>query len=343
MDLSGRPLLDTKPDHALFAGRGGELARLLESVGRGLNVLMIGERGAGKTTLLRQLAYELRRLSPDDPPAFVEGHLTETAKLFLDLVRYRLGLAPALVGPSPVQAALDMWSKKPRIQDTLELSNLVASLREAVPEGRRVVLVDEMPTDSVGQTLFGQLRDELWQVPLTWVVGVSHTASDPLLSPPADAFFDVVLHLEDLSRKDQQEILDARAGSDGVRIASQLEEGNPRRLLMLAREALEGGAQPSEVLQALSRRDAEVAKLGRAASMLMAELESLGPTSASDERLLERLGWTRSRAVQVLRQLEKRGLVTSSTAKGESGRPRKLYRPIDPLEEADRIRWDVGG
>ncbi len=337
MELSGRPLLDTKPDHELFAGRERELERLLTSAERRLNVLLLGERGSGKTTLLRQLAYELRQRSPDQPPAFVEGHLAENVKIFLDLVRYRLGLSPAVLEPSPSQAALLMMRRKAYLEDTLEVSKLVASLREAASEGSRVVLVDEVPARSVGQELFGRLRDELWQLPLTWVVAVSKNEAGPLLAPPADAFFDVVLHLEPLSREAQRAILETRAGSRGRRIASQLDEGNPRRLLVLVREALEGGAQPSEVVRALSRRDAEVSKLGRAASMLMSELESLGPTSASDEHLLGRLGWTRTRAVQVLRQLEEKGLVTSSMVKGDSGRPRKLYRPVDPIEEADRI------
>jgi energy-coupling factor transporter ATP-binding protein EcfA2 len=333
MELSGRPLLDTKPDHELFSGRDRELEKLLTSVDRRLNVLLIGERGSGKTTLLRQLAYELRHRSPDHPPAFVEGHLAENAKLFLDLVRYRLGLSPAVLEPSPFQATLGMMTRKAPLEDTLELSKLVGSLKEAAPEGRRVVLVDELPAKSAGQALFGRLRDELWQLPLTWVVAVAKHEGDSLLSPPADAFFDVVLELEPLSREAQRSILETRAGSPGRRIASQLNEGNPRRLLGLARDALEGGAEPSELLEALSRRDAEVSKLGRAAPMLMAELESLGPTSASDEELLSRLGWTRTRAVQVLRQLEEKGLVTSATVKGESGRPRKLYRPVDPIVE----------
>ncbi len=336
MELSGRPLLDTKPDHELFAGREPELQQLLTSVARRLNVLLLGERGSGKTTLLRQLAYEIRARSPDEPPAFVDGNLAENAKLFLDLVRYRLGLTPAMLEPSPVEVRLGTMARRASIADTLELSKLVASLRDAADAGHRVVLVDELPARSIGQALFGRLRDELWQLPLTWVVAVAENEAGPLLSPPADAFFDVVLQLEPLSRDAQRSMLEARAGSAGRRIASQLDEGNPRRLLGFAREALQGGARLSDLLQALSRRDAEVAKLGRAASMLMAELGSLGPTSASDEELLRRLGWTRSRAVQVLRELEKRGLVTTTTIKGEAGRPRKLYRPVGRYAEVDK-------
>jgi energy-coupling factor transporter ATP-binding protein EcfA2 len=335
MDLSGRPLLDTKTDHELFADRSSELERLLTSVDRGLNVLVVGERGSGKTTLLRRVAYELRQHSPDNPPAFVEGRLSEDVRTFLDLVRYRLGLEPAIMDPSKAQATSALMAQRAALDDTLELPRMVGSLREATSGGRRTVLVDELPVGSIGQTLFGRLRDELWQLPLTWVVAVSENEAGPLRTPPADAFFDFVIRLEPLSRDAQRAILEARAGPIGNRIASQVDEGNPRRLLALAREALEGGAQPPDLVRALNRRDAEVSKLGRAASMLMAELESLGPTSASDERLLSRLGWTRTRAVQVLRQLEERGLVTSSTAKGASGRPRKLYRPADPVREVE--------
>lgn len=339
MDLSGRPLLDTKPDHALFANRHGELDQLLEDVRAGLNVLVIGERGSGKTSLLRQLAYELRnRFSEEPTPAFVEGRLANDVKTFLDLVRFRLGLRPTIVEPGAWQTALRSMGGKPVLADALELPNLISSLREATPDGRRVVLVDELPASSVGQTIFGRLRDELWQVPLTWVVSAAESEAGPYLSPPADAFFDTVMRLEPLTKAAQREVLQARAGKQGARIASQVDEGNLRRLLALTRELLQGRTKTPELLRAAGERDVILSKMGRSASMLMAELESLGAASASDETLLGRLGWTRSRAVQVFRQLEDEGLVVSSAVKGESGRPRKVYRSAELTESkgADR-------
>jgi predicted ArsR family transcriptional regulator len=69
--------------------------------------------------------------------------------------------------------------------------------------------------------------------------------------------------------------------------------------------------------------------VGRAAAMLVAEVESLGPVSASDERLLSRLGWTRERAAQVFKQLEEAGLVVFSELRDGPGRPRKVYRLKD--------------
>lgn len=315
MTLSGRPLLDTEPDQRLFAGRVDELERLVALVERGANALVVGERGSGKTTILRRLSYALRQQDVERAPAFVEGRLADTPRRFIELVRSRLGLPP--VNPdSP-------------FMDALELPGLVATLREAVPSGRRVVLVDELGAD-VGSTLFGRLRDELWQLPLSWVVAVTEDDSGALRTPPADAFFEEVITLEGLSWDEQRKVLEARLGSEGAMLAAQIDEGNPRRLLMLARAAKETGISAARHQAALTRRQEEVSKLGRPATMLMAELESLGPSSASDERLLERLGWTRSRAVQVFRQLEKEGLVTSSFVKGDSGGRRKLYRPADP-------------
>ncbi|MDQ1624991.1 MAG: hypothetical protein QOJ49_489, partial [Actinomycetota bacterium] len=55
--LSGRPLLDTAADAALFVDRDVELDRLGRAVAEGLNVLTSGPRGAGKTSLLRRAVY----------------------------------------------------------------------------------------------------------------------------------------------------------------------------------------------------------------------------------------------------------------------------------------------
>jgi predicted ArsR family transcriptional regulator len=66
--------------------------------------------------------------------------------------------------------------------------------------------------------------------------------------------------------------------------------------------------------------------------MLASELEALGWASASDERLLTRMGWTRPRVVQVVAELESRGLVQMREENTGRGRPRKLYR-LTPAAE----------
>lgn len=309
MDLTGRPLLDTEPDHLLFAGREEELGRVVRLARSGVNTVVVGERGSGKTTLLRQAAFVLRR--DGGAPVFVEGRLADTPRRFLDLVRARLGLPPL----------------PERADDPIELAALVGSLREGIGEDLLVVLVDEIAPE-VAATVFGRLRDEVWQIPITWVVAGTPDDVVALRTPPADAFFEAAVVLDDLDRDGQRRLLEARLGEEGAAIAARVDEGNPRRLLALARAVKEGATVDGR--QEWERaREERLAELGRPARMLMAELESLGAASASDERLLRRLGWTRPRAVQVLRELEDAGLVTASYARGPGGGRQKVYRPVE--------------
>ena len=66
--------------------------------------------------------------------------------------------------------------------------------------------------------------------------------------------------------------------------------------------------------------------------MLAQVLEVLGWVSASDERLLDRMGWTRPRVVQVMAELSEGGLVQMREESTGRGRPRKLYR-LTPAPE----------
>jgi predicted ArsR family transcriptional regulator len=90
------------------------------------------------------------------------------------------------------------------------------------------------------------------------------------------------------------------------------------------------GEPPDRRLQAQAQREVDVAELGRAASMLYAELENSGPASASDDELLDRLGWSRQRAAQVLAELEQVGFVKGEQRPGPTGRPRKVFAIVPP-------------
>ena len=100
-----------------------------------------------------------------------------------------------------------------------------------------------------------------------------------------------------------------------------LDPATPRQLLATARTAMLSPDPESVLDQLRQQRNARV-HLSDTAGKVLDALSALGPTHAGDERLLEEIGTTRSRIVQVLRELEEAGLVVSV----RDGK-RKLYGP----------------
>ncbi len=227
---------------------------------------------------------------------------------------------------------------------------LVDELRRlSPPEGRRVVvLLDSIGTPEVVQHLFGRLRDEVWQLPLLWVVAGHRADRARYLEPPADSFFDAIIEVGELDEHEAADLLRRRAQradqddpaakvllSVAGALAQQVTPRTPRNLLAAARGVLlEAEDDPTRWVRNLYAAQARAAELGRAPAMLFAEVMDLGPVSASDKRLLDRLGWTRPRAAQVFKQLEEEGLVVvTGDAPDGPGRPRKLFA-ADPMYRA---------
>jgi hypothetical protein len=152
--------------------------------------------------------------------------------------------------------------------------------------------------------------------------------------PPAAAFFERAVELPALSESEAAELLDRRQlwpAGWSAQLAHAV-GGHPRRLLAAARDLLDQPDELDAALVRLNQRDDAITALGRPATMVAAELASLGAASASDEALLTRLGWTRARASQVLAQLADAGLVRSTEQKQGQGRPKRVFRLALPTE-----------
>ena len=346
--LSGRPLLDTTADARWFTDRESEVAGVLRAIGEEVNVLVLGERGGGKTSFLRRLAYLLRASRPSalDSISYCDGAgFTDPFELLV-VVRERLtgpkevlkgGLADLTIPAWFLTGTREeQWSRPGMLLRELDLFRARLDQDEGSSSGeRRVVLLDS-PGPAVVHALFGQLRDEVWSLPITWVVSGDVERRGILLEPPADAFFEFRLELSQMTELAARELLERRVGT-GVLPEVLLEaivafaEGNPRRLITAARQAAASGSEWVEGgAEAARRFDEALSSLGRSASMLVAEMRARGaPVSASDPSLQARLGWTRARLAQVLQSLADAGLVVQSDdASGRPGRPRKLYELV---------------
>jgi hypothetical protein len=298
IDLRNKPLLDTTVDAALFVPP-STLGRIETALGQGLNVAVLGDRGVGKTSMLRQLTRHLRECGK--PVAFVSAEPAEGAAGTLIAIREQLADAAGVPQALQAAAVAPVPSDRP--------SDLARSLAVDAAKPGTVVVVDGIDAET-GHELFGRLRDVLWQAPVSWVVA-ARSNDRGMLAPPADAFFEQVTELAPLEVDQIDELLARRLGVDAAKIPvneiAQASNGNPRRALELAREIVIGRHDLASVLEQQARREHEASRLGRAPSMLLAEIEQLGrPVWSSDDELLARMGWTRNRAVQVLGQLAER-------------------------------------
>ena len=307
--LSNRPLLSTSDDRDLVVERTAECALVEDAVQRRLNVLLSGAAGSGLTTTVHQLLRRLprgRRLHP----RFVNAATIDSVE---ELLRESLGeLVPAM-------AIVDGESTYARFA------------RFAGVPSDIVVLVDNAAPTLLAEA-FGVHRDEMWQVPATWVATCSELDRARVLNSRASAFFDVVVELEALTDVQAAGLLRRRTTKDelsaaGLRAAVDSAGGNPRALVQAARRLVLEGVAPADLARSAYLRQEVRRPLSRPARMLLDELITRGPASASDPDLQAATGWTRSRLVQVLAELEAAGAVDSEErSDGRSGRPRKVFR-----------------
>jgi hypothetical protein len=320
--LQARPLYDTGADQRFFVEPSG-WQRLVSAVDHRFNVALLGAPGAGKTTALRQLQLRLRRA--DKPVVYVDGTQAADVDELTRLVAYELA---GQAGAAREDVASIALADGPPGSASLRLVGRLRALREFPAT---VILVDCTRAAAAAHVLFGQLRDELWQLEHRWVVAVEDAERSLLLAPPADAFFDQVVSVS-MDAAGLKRMLRARGPGLPEERLRQIAETttSPRAALQAARDGLTS-TNGHDPLAARLWRQEQASALGRPHAMAMAELEALGGASASDEEFLRRLGWTRPRATQVLGALAERGLLAASDEQSPGGRrPRRVYRPVDP-------------
>lgn len=316
--LDNRPLRGTL-DRALFV-EPTAAPRLLNAIRHQLNVLVLGAPGAGKTSLLRWV--EANESVSSLPMHYVDLALATDAWQALALIAEALGVR------HPAQAWTDAMSSAlaPPTTSSDSLLRLVRVLRQAPPQQ---LLIDNPPGGGASHTLFGQLRDELWDLGHRWVVAGNFALRDELTRPPAAAFFDVQLELEPWSARLQRELLRRRLSEPGAINVDALvgaTDGLPRSVVSLAREVVLEGGSSDDVLQRRAEVGSRLELLPSSARAITDYLAINGATSGSDPGLLGALGVSAQRARKVLRELEQARLVRSYVEQhARVGRPRKLY------------------
>ena len=318
--LGQRPLTASDADHQLFADRTSELHRVSRTLDLGLNAYVHGPPGSGRTSFLRQI----ERAHPE--AHYVRLYGFDTLSDRLDQVELAVtGVPLKRTGPSQLAQVLKFGSTTETKIVADPLRHLKKSVGLFQGEPLHVVLVDDVDRKDCHE-LFGRLRDGLWELPIQWVV----TGTSTSLDPPADTFFDTVIELLPFDQTGVRELLRLRAASGSPEEGSLLMQTaepvleavapcTPRRALAVLRDLCLSD-DLREAIRQLENLQSARANLKPTASRLLDALIHHGPTHAGDTELLEEVGVTRSRVVQLLGELEADGLVTAQ----REGR-RKLF------------------
>ena len=287
---------------------------------------MLGERGAGKTTALHQLQLALRG-ERDRRPVFVDLAAADSPGAALAALAATageaLGSPPAWGPPAPLRPGESERDHAVRV-----------ALEQLAALERCTFLIDNIRAEEVAYPLFGTYRDRIWDTPHRWIVSGAEGDRRRLLRPPADAFWEETVELR-YPPSAALELISRRLGATPAWLESIVGEvgTNPRLLLRAALAARRDGEHSQPVLAEWEAWQRKVAELDRRSSMLMAELASRPPVSASDPELLASLGWARTSLIRALEELEQQGLVESWNEPGATGRPRRLFTTTEPGRE----------
>ena len=303
------PILFDAVDRDQYLARPALEKALRRAVESGPGVLLVGSRGSGRTTLLNWLARQLR--DEGWQVVRVDAALVEDPETFLELTRGALEETRGSTPKRPSQLPPDAPS-------AMRLQEAARRLAHAPPA---TILVDNLTDRGVIRTVFGGLRDLLWETGHHWVVTATPRERAQFLQPPADAFFAERVTIPPLSDEEVEQLWSRYANGRRPPGTGDLPR-QPRDVFLRMR----GGHDPAQV-------DAAREQFGEAAAALLREVLARGhAVTADDQELLARSGLSVVTLRKYLNKLVAAGLLErSADSSGEPGRPRLLYLP--PGEE----------
>jgi hypothetical protein len=194
--------------------------------------------------------------------------------------------------------------------------------RALTDQDRHITVLLDGPIDPLlSNVLFGRLRDELFSLPMTWVVLAHEERMAQYLAPPADVFFEVVDRIDDLTDTDIHRLFALRGNRAlAARLAREIadaSDGTPRRALALAR-----AQEHRPTADAMRDHATATAGLSRGASMLLAEMTGRSAVAVTDDDLKKRLGVSDRAVRRHFAELAERDLVEIVPGgRGQPGRP----------------------
>jgi energy-coupling factor transporter ATP-binding protein EcfA2 len=318
--LRNEPILFDAVDFDAYVARPAVEEVLVEAVEMSRGVLLVGPAGSGRTTTLNWLARKL----PGRTVARVDAALTDTPAALLEAIR--VALVSALGGVDT--AGGRGLSESPVVgQATTEPVRLQAMARQLRGVPNAVVIIDNLVDPSVIRTIFGGLRELLWETRYTYVCSARPQDVPVFLAPPADSFFRRRVPLTPLTDDELERML----------VMSELPIDD-------ARHRIEGvPRQPRQVIAAMgaamgSDFEAPATKgVSRAAGEVWRELVSLHrPVTVTDDELRLRAQLSSISLRRHLNELVDAGLVAKLNERtGRPGRPAVVYQA--------RSREEIGG
>lgn len=358
--MTNAPLLGTRQDERLFVDRAAELDELRHNVETGWNTLVLGPAGIGKTSLLNRFAADLENRAEADAATARRLFLFRVAGRPVSAIDFFRTLSGQMIdrleGEGVVtkvmqtaQQALETlrsagfsgFVSTPSGDDTtaelLRTLRLVGSVLDDLRDAGfdAVILVDELASSEIAQTLFGRMRDELWTLRARWIVAGRSSDSEHLLMPPADTFFERRLNLGPLTHANAMALLRARLEREAMDLSDEaidqlagLGQGSPLTLVAALR-AVASGTPTSELIERSQQLAAALKGLSPPAQRLARLiLNQARPARTTDPELLRQMGWTSSRLRQVLHELADAGFLDVVDAEAHGpGRPSKAYVP----------------